>query len=127
MAEQFGLPKSARLLKTDEFDRVFRYRASAAGRSIIVYCAPGPSLLPRLGLAVSRKYGNAVARNQWKRRLREAFRLVRDELPRGRDIVVLPRGRDAPRVPDLQRELADLTTRIEIRLQQQRADEDPAP
>jgi len=43
----------------------------------------------RLGLAVSRKYGNAVRRNRLKRQLRECFRLsnVRYE---SMDVLVIP-------------------------------------
>ena len=44
----------------------------------------------RLGLSVSRKVGNAVARNRWKRLIREAFRLSCAELPVGLDLVVRP-------------------------------------
>ena len=35
-------------------------------------------------------------RNRWKRLLREAFRLCREELPGGIDLVVIPRGGDDP-------------------------------
>lgn len=47
---------------------------------------------PRLGLSVSKRLGNAVARNRWKRILREAFRLHRERLPAGLDLVVVPRA-----------------------------------
>lgn len=45
----------------------------------------------RLGLSVSKRLGNAVARNRWKRILREAFRLHREQLPAGLDLVIVPR------------------------------------
>jgi ribonuclease P protein component len=43
----------------------------------------------RLGLTVSRKVGNAVARNHVKRRVREWFRSTRDELPADVEVVVI--------------------------------------
>ena len=100
----YCFPKSARLRSQSQFDRVFDGRCSSADRRIIVYACracheenapPGP----RLGLTVSRKCGNAVVRNRWKRTLREAFRLVQHDLPPGIDFVVLPRPRPRPRLP----------------------------
>lgn len=46
---------------------------------------------PRIGLTVSRRVGNAVLRNRIKRRVREWFRMHREELPRGVDLVVIAR------------------------------------
>jgi ribonuclease P protein component len=43
----------------------------------------------RLGIAVGRRVGSACARNRIKRRLREYFRLGRDKLPQGTDIVFI--------------------------------------
>jgi len=45
----------------------------------------------RLGLSVSRRVGNAVARHAIKRRIREAFRLSQHDLPAGYDLVVIVR------------------------------------
>lgn len=43
----------------------------------------------RLGLAVSRKYGNAVQRNRFKRQLRDAFRHSSFRA-KGMDILAIP-------------------------------------
>ena len=58
--------------------------------------ADGAESRSRLGLSVSRRVGNAVVRNAWKRRLREAFRLVQSRLPGGHDFVVVVRSNRVP-------------------------------
>lgn len=79
-----------------QFDHVFAQKCSAAEGQIILYAARNELDYPRLGLVVSKKVGNAVARNRWKRALREAFRLQQHELPQSLDLVVLPRGSATP-------------------------------
>jgi ribonuclease P protein component len=46
----------------------------------------------RLGVTVTRKFGNAVARNRAKRVMREAFRRLPELFPNGIDLVVIPKG-----------------------------------
>ena len=112
----FDFPKSIRLLKSADFDRVFQRRCSFSDGLIIVYFDRCESKRPRLGLVVSRKCGNAVVRNRWKRALREAFRLAQHELPRNLDLVVLPKQGAKPDVARLQKSFRALAARAESRL-----------
>ncbi len=117
----YRFPKSVRLRNRLQFERVFRMRCSGADRRIIVYACgacreESAPTGPRLGLTVSRKCGNAVVRNRWKRALREAFRLVQHDLPPGIDFVVLPRPRATPRVDQLQTSLKQLCWKLQRKL-----------
>lgn len=114
--QRFQFPRSVRLLKPSEFEAVFKRRTSASDGLVIVYAALGTSEQSRLGLTVSRKCGNAVVRNRWKRSLREAFRLVQHELPRQLDLVVLPRRGASPDVARLQGSLLKLATKLSVKL-----------
>ncbi len=83
-------PKEFRIRSQADFDRVYQARAYAADDVLVVNGCVNDVAHPRLGLSVSRKVGNAVTRNAWKRRIREAFRLSKDRLPAGIDLVVRP-------------------------------------
>lgn len=114
---QFGFPKSRRLLKTAEFDRVFKRRCSQSDGMLVLYACENELGTSRLGLVVSRKAGNAVVRGRWKRCLREAFRLAQHELPVGLDLVALPRPGAVPTMPRVQESLRKLAMRVSRQLQ----------
>jgi ribonuclease P protein component len=110
-----GFSKRLRLLKKADFDAVFAARASSSDGMLLVYGARNTLGHPRLGLAVSRKVGNAVARNRWKRLIREAFRLAQHELP-PLDLVVLPRTA-TPNFLAIDRSLRSMVARLNRRLE----------
>src|SRR5262245_20921175 len=83
-------PKELRIRSQADFDRVYAARVYAADDVLVVNGSLNGGEHSRLGLSVSRKVGNAVTRNAWKRRIREAFRLSREQLPSGIDLVVRP-------------------------------------
>lgn len=76
-----------------EFRRVYQRGMSAVGGGMVVYCRKNKLGRNRLGLTASTKIGNAVTRNRARRRLREVYRLNRDKLRKGRDIILVARGR----------------------------------
>jgi ribonuclease P protein component len=85
--------KRNRLSRSRDFDAVYRQGRSVSTRFLVLYWFgreddPGEA---RLGLAVPRAAGNAVARNRIKRQLREAWRARLARIPAGRDYVLIVR------------------------------------
>jgi ribonuclease P protein component len=87
------LTKNLRIRNRREYLAVQRHGKSRHTRHFIALCVPrgddGPS---RLGITVTRKIGNAIARNRVKRRVREFFRQHLEELPRARDFVFIAKS-----------------------------------
>jgi ribonuclease P protein component len=94
--ETGNFPQTARIHKSPEFKRVFDARLSAANNVLIVFAIPNGLEQSRLGISVSRKVGNAVIRNRWKRLIREAFRKTRTQFAGNFDLVVIPQRNAAP-------------------------------
>jgi ribonuclease P protein component len=109
-------PKSLRLLKPAEFDRVFTRRRSQADGMLLIYGCENDLATSRLGLVVSKKCGDAVTRNRWKRCIREAFRLLQQEIPQGIDFVALPRAGAAPAMPRIRKSFEELARRVASQL-----------
>ena len=110
-----------RLHRTAEYDKVFARRSSAADGWLVVYGCENSLAHPRLGLVVSAKTGGAVARNRWKRLLREAFRLERSCLPTGLDLVVIPRRTAGePELTSLRESLRQLSRQVARKLERKK-------
>ena len=82
-------PKAARLRRRAEFLRVQRAGQRNNIPHFVLIAAPRTAASARLGVTVSSRVGNAVARNRVKRRVRELFR-TRSFHPKGaHDVVVI--------------------------------------
>jgi ribonuclease P protein component len=79
----------------------------------IVYALQNQEPSARLGVTVTKKVGNAVSRNRWKRLVREAYRLHPEWFPKPLDLVVIVK-RDAPaaHLDDVVKELASAVARF---------------
>lgn len=88
MTSSYNFPRSARLVQSSQFGRVYRSGLRCKYFPLYVRALPREDGESRLGLAIGRKTGKAVVRNRWKRAIREAFRLNRHRLNRPHDLVI---------------------------------------
>jgi len=82
-----------RLSRSRDFDAVYRQGRSVSTRFLVLYAfaREGSEGDSRLGIAIPRKVGGAVARNRIKRQLRELWRERLDRVPAGSDYVLVAR------------------------------------
>jgi ribonuclease P protein component len=101
-----GFPRSARLLRHADFERVYKLGRRHFSASMTVFywqrmeagagdakSAEAKSVVAglRVGFTVSRALGGAVVRNRLKRRLREAVRLTWPAAAANADVVINPK------------------------------------
>lgn len=85
------LAKKYRINQNKEYNAVFNGGVKVIGRYIIVYILANNLDYNRYGIITSKKIGNAVIRNNAKRKLRH---LIRDNLQNvkiGHDVVIVAR------------------------------------
>ena len=112
----FAFRPAEHLRRPSDFRRVYERRRSASNAWLIVYgCENGLSYL-RLGLSVSRKFGQATKRNRLRRLYREAFRLTRQEMPGGLDLILIPRTLAVPSLEELKQSFPLLVNQIARKL-----------
>jgi ribonuclease P protein component len=116
-APEQKFPKSARLLKHADFERVYRTGQRQFSANLSVFFlrprveagSASAALAPgiRVGLGVGRALGGAVERNRIKRRMREAVRRHLPVLTPPLDVVINPKRSVA------EMEFARLTSEVE--------------
>ncbi len=91
VVERLTFRRRHRLSHARDYQAAFAGKVRATRGPLTVFGRPNELSHSRLGLSVGRRVGPAVVRVRIKRRLREAFRLARPELPSGYDFVVTVR------------------------------------
>jgi ribonuclease P protein component len=109
--------ETSRMKRPAEFERCYGRKRSASDSVLIVYACENGLSHPRLGCSVSKKLGGSVARNRYKRLLREAFRLEQHDLPPGVDLVVIPRSGPEPVLERIRKSLVKLARQAASRLE----------
>lgn len=69
----------------NQFRDVYAAKMRKADGPLAVHARRNGLLFPRLGLSVGRAFGPAVRRNGIKRRIREAFRHIKTQVPADAD------------------------------------------
>ena len=109
VSPEYTFPMALRLKTPAEFKAVYDRKRSVSDALLVVYAKENALPHCRVGLSVSKKVGNAVARNRCKRLFREAFRLSQHDLPAGIDFILIPRNVSTePTVAELSASLVKL-------------------
>ncbi len=84
--------KEKRILKRADFSLCYNNGYKIHSRHFLAFIREiGDEVQTRVGLAVTKKIGNAVTRNRMKRLLREYLRLNQHTLPKSADVVITPK------------------------------------
>jgi ribonuclease P protein component len=113
--KRLNFPKKLHLRSKRDYDAVFDARTRESRGPLSVGARPNDLPHCRFGMSVSRKVGTAVRRNRIRRLLREAFRLMQHDLPRGYDLVVVVRPHEPLILAEYQRLLSAMAVKLHQR------------
>ena len=80
------------LRKDADFDNVYKRGRSVGERYVVVFYIKNHRDINRTCFLASKKVGNSVTRNRARRLMRESYRLMKDRLPIGYDIIIIARN-----------------------------------
>jgi ribonuclease P protein component len=112
MRTRFTFPRTRRLQHKLQYQAVYDARVSESRGPLKVFAIPNSLDHPRLGLSVGRAVGIAARRNRIKRLIREAFRFMQHDSPRGYDLVVNVRPHEPLILAEYQRILSALLVKL---------------
>jgi ribonuclease P protein component len=84
------LRRTERLTRQSDIDSVYKTGRRFHGKFFRIHVKANTLPFSRFTVSVPRKVCTAVLRNRWKRMLRESFRLNKDQIGPGLDIVAVP-------------------------------------
>lgn len=87
-----NMKKFNSIKKNSDFQKVYRTGRSFANKLLVMYVIKTEREDTRIGISVSKKVGNSVVRHHITRLVRESYRLNKDRVKTGLDIVVVARA-----------------------------------
>ena len=87
-----NMKKFNSIKKNRDFQKVYRTGRSFANKLLVMYVIKTEREDTRIGISVSKKVGNSVVRHHITRLVRESYRLNKDRVKTGLDIVVVARA-----------------------------------
>ena len=109
----YGFSRELRLRGKNAFTQVHQGKLRRESGVLLVYAISNGLSFSRIGMAVNRRVGNAIRRNQIKRRIREAFRLHRHEWPKGYDWMVVVRPHEPQSAESYANTLSEITRQLD--------------
>ncbi|MBQ9233791.1 MAG: ribonuclease P protein component [Lachnospiraceae bacterium] len=79
------------LKNSREFGMVYNQKESYANKYLVMYLRSNDLDYSRIGISVSKKVGNSVVRHRIVRLIRESYRLNKERIKDGYDIVIVAR------------------------------------
>ena len=119
--------RTQRVRTPAQYAAVYDARVRESRGPLMLYALPNELGHCRLGLSVSRKVGTAVKRNRIRRLLREAFRHMQHDLPRGYDLVIVVRPHEPLILAEYQKLLMALIVRVHVAWQKKDCGILPSP
>nr|WP_207751801.1 ribonuclease P protein component [Clostridium rhizosphaerae] len=83
--------KEEKLRKNIEFRTVYRKGKSFSNQLLVLYIMKNRKEINRAGISVSKKVGKSVVRSKVKRLISESYRLNKDNVKKGYDLVFIAR------------------------------------
>ncbi len=113
--KRLTLRTDQRIGRKADFDALYQANTRRIAGPLLIYARPNGLEFSRLGMAVSRRVGNAVSRNAIRRRVREAFRTGQHDLPPGYDFVVSVRPHELMKTQDYRTLLLEAAVALDQR------------